>query len=174
MNFIKILVMSLFLSLLCSCGSTSSNTSSTATTELIPVAKSVVYNNVTPGNSLPDIFYNETIIISGTTMKVTRIGGAKVNSGTWTIDLNQVELTEINNLLSLAESQTVEDYVSDNMIYDGPDSNLLIGDLKAFHYGMVVDPISNKNQWHQFPIEATNLVSNIENLMIAYIGNRYK
>lgn len=170
----NIMVVTLFSLFLCSCGSSSKSTSSISPAELKPVSKSVAYNNVTPGNGLPDILYNESITISGTTMKVTRNGGAQVNSGAWTIELKQVELTKIDDLLSLADNPSVKDYISDNMLYDGPNSNLLIGDSKVFLDGMAIDPISNKNQLHQFPIEATNLHSYIESLMITYVGNRYK
>lgn len=152
------------------CGSDSGDLAA----NLQPVTQSIAYNYVTPGNSLPDIMYNESITISGTTMTVTRNGGVKVNSGMWTIVLKQDELTNINDLLALTIKPDVKDYVNDNMVYDAPSSNLFIGNAKEFHYEMVVDPITNKNQWHQFPIEATNLVSNLEKLMIAHIGDRYK
>ena len=173
MDYIKLLVMSFFLWILCSCGSTSGSTFTT-TAELTSVSKAVVYNYVAPGNSLPDIFYDETITLSGSTMNITRNGGSQINSGTWTIVLNNFELNKINDLLTLAVNPAVEDYINDTMVFDTQNSNLLIGDSKVFHYGMVIDPLSHKNQWHQFPIEATNLVSYIEELILAHVGSRYR
>ena len=173
-NHIKILMLFLLSSIISSCGSTSGSTTTAYPFEIAPVSTSIVYNYVTPGNGLSDISYNETITLSGVTMNVTRNGGVQVNSGAWTINLNQSEIAAINSLLSLEDNQAVKDGISDTILYDGQNSSLLIGDSKMFHQGMVIDLTSNKNQLHQFPMEVTTLISNIENLMIAYSGDRYK
>jgi len=174
MGIIKTIMTSLLVLSCCSCGSNDNANPIPLAKDLKSVDQSIAYDDTTPGNASQDIMYTESWLISSATMTVTRSGGAQVNSGAWAIELNQDEVTDINAHIALVTNPEVKDYVNDYILYDGPCTNLNIGAVKKFHYGMVADPITNTSQWHQFPAEADNLVSYLEQLMIAHIGDQYK
>lgn len=158
MRIIKALTLFLVFIFCSSCGSSDRNN--------VGVTHSVAYKSSTPGNGAPDITYIEAITLSGDTMTVVRSGGEKVRSGTWQITLKSSEVTKINGMILQATQPEVTDKVSTNIFYDVSSLSLEIGN-KSFQSGMV------DNQLHEFPTEASTLVTYLEELMNMYCGNRY-
>lgn len=168
-NFFNVI---LFLAHLCSCSSNTDNSNSAPPVSKA-VAQQITYIYVTPGNGLPDVSYNERIVISGNLMTVARDGGVNVNSGTWIFDLKQTEVTDINKLLSLASKPEVMDQLYDDIHFDGGDESLRIGNLKTFNVGIFTDT-SGTTQRHAFPLAANNLVGYLVQLMNSNCGDKYK
>ena len=163
----------LIILLLCSCGSndtahsdSATNPSTNSPPAVIPkqVSYSIVYDTTPPGNIAPDTTYLKSIAISGSTITAKCSGGSKDNCSSWSAELNHDEINKLNGLLSQTINPEIRDLVSEGFLYDGPCLKLVIGDIKQFDNGMFFDPVTNKSQTHQFPVEANNLINFLVNI----------
>jgi len=91
---------------------------------------------LTAGTVAPSIYYVDNVTISGNNLQITRTGGIQIVTGSWTTQLNDAEVNELNALLlniSASDMDTLLD--SGSAPSGGPFGHIFIGSDLKFYMG---------------------------------------